>query len=99
MLTEGENKKKTGIDVSSETKTVAISTKHLSSTCHCHCTGSKGRRSNYLQLPISKRDMEKMTKRMADFGGDNPFASGSAEKDAADKKNEERECHLLVHKI
>ena len=55
MLTEGENKKKKGIDVSSETKTVAISTKHLSSTCHCHCTGSKGRRSNYLQLPISKK--------------------------------------------
>ena len=24
-----------------------------------HCTGSKGRRSKYLQLPISKRDMEK----------------------------------------
>ena len=46
MLTEGENKKKKGIDVSYETKTVAISTKHLSSTCHCHCTGSKGRRSN-----------------------------------------------------
>ena len=63
-----------------------------------HCTGSKGRRSKYLQLPISKRDMEKMTKRMADFGGDNPFASGSTEKDAADKKNEERECHILVHK-
>ena len=40
-----------------------------------------------------------MTKRMADFGGDNPFATGSTEKDAADKKNEERECHLLVHKI
>ena len=27
-----------------------------------HCTGSKGRRSKYLQLPISKRDMEKMPK-------------------------------------
>ena len=39
-----------------------------------------------------------MTKRMADFGGDNPFASESTEKDAADKKNEERECHILVHK-
>ena len=32
------------------------------------------------------------------FGGDNPFASGSTEKDAADKKNEEMECHILVHK-
>ena len=27
---------------------------------------------------------------MADFGGDNPFASGSTEKNAADKKNEEK---------
>ena len=27
-----------------------------------HCTGSKGRRSKYLQLPISKRNMEKMPK-------------------------------------
>ena len=33
-----------------------------------------------------------------DFGGDNPFATGSTAKDAADKKNEERECHILVHK-
>ena len=61
-----------------------------------HCTGSEGRRSKYLKLPISKRDMEKMTKRMADFGGDNPFPSESTDKDAADKKNEERECHINV---
>ena len=32
-----------------------------------------------------------MTKRMADFGGDNPFATGSTEKDAADKT-----CLLFV---
>ena len=32
------------------------------------------------------------------FGGENPFASGSTEKDAADKKNEKMECHILVHK-
>ena len=28
-----------------------------------HCTGSKGRRSKYLQLPISKRDIEKRNDR------------------------------------
>ena len=27
------------------------------------------------KIPISKRDVKKMTKRMADFGGDNPFPS------------------------
>ena len=42
------------------------------------------------QTPLPSKESQQ------NFGGDNPFASESTEKDADDKKNEERECHINV---
>ena len=59
-----------------------------------HCTGSKGRRSKYLQLPISKRDMEKMLKGTIDVmlwwkkNGNSKFSTKNKTKNSLKLKEE-----------
>ena len=59
-----------------------------------HCTGSKGRRSKYLQLPISKRDMEKMPKGTIDVvlwwkkNGNSKFSTKNKTKNSLKLKEE-----------
>ena len=59
-----------------------------------HYTGSKGRRSKYLQLPISKRDMEKMPKGTIDVvlwwkkNGNSKFSTKNKTKNSLKLKEE-----------